>query len=188
MTPSPTILKDRFVGIPFLSSPHFDDRPQGCGLELIVIHAISLPPNHFGGSFVEEFFKGRLNPSDHPFFETIKELKVSSHLYINRKGHLIQFVDFNKRAFHAGKSIFHGRQACNDFSLGIELEGCDTQPFSGIQYKILASAVRSLLLTYPTLSKEKILGHSDIAPGRKTDPGPFFDWAYFRKLLDTPFI
>lgn len=176
----------RILGARQIPSPHFNERPSGTVLDLIVVHAISLPPDQFGGGYIEDFFQGKLNPKIHPYFETISELKVSAHVLISRLGQMIQFVDFDKRAFHAGVSSFKGRPNCNDFSIGIELEGCDRLPFDSCQYHTLAKLILSLLATYPTLSPENIVGHSSIAPGRKTDPGPYFDWDTLWALLKQP--
>lgn len=157
-----------------VESPHFDARPEGTVVDLIVVHAISLPPGEFGGPFIEEFFTGRLDPSRHSYFESIRELRVSAHFLIRRDGELIQFVSCDSRAWHAGVSVWRGRERCNDFSLGIELEGCDDVPFDALQYKALSDLVAVLAQHYPIID---ICAHSEIAPGRKTDPGPCFDWS-----------
>jgi AmpD protein len=157
-----------------MDSPNFDARPEGERVSLIVIHNISLPPDEFGGSGVIELFTNRLDPAAHPYYASIHRLRVSSHFFIRRGGELIQFVSTENRAWHAGVSTWRGRERCNDFSLGIELEGCDTLPFEERQYAALAALLRRLARHYPGCD---IAGHSDIAPGRKTDPGPFFDWA-----------
>ncbi len=167
----------------YLPSPHCDNRPENTAIDLLVVHNISLPPNQFGEGFVEKFFCGELDFSAHPYFATIATLKVAAHLFINRKGGIIQFVPFAKRAWHAGQSVFQGRERCNDFSIGIELEGTDETPFEKIQYEKLAQITQLLQQTYPALTRERVVGHSDIAPGRKTDPGPFFDWNYLDCLL-----
>ncbi|WP_332674301.1 1,6-anhydro-N-acetylmuramyl-L-alanine amidase AmpD [Aromatoleum sp.] len=167
-------------GVERCGSPNFDARPEGCCPELIVVHAISLPPDEFGGPGVEELFCNRLDPQAHPYYATICDLRVSAHFFIRRDGRLIQFVSADERAWHAGKSQWRGRERCNDFSIGIELEGCDTQPFEPVQYERLAALVRVLRAHYPIAD---VVGHSDVAPGRKTDPGPFFDWARLRALL-----
>lgn len=161
-------------------SPNFDGRPEGCTVELIVVHAISLPPDEFGGPGVEELFCNRLDPQAHPYYATICDLRVSAHFFIRRDGRVFQFVSADHRAWHAGKSQWRGRERCNDFSIGIELEGCDAQPFEPVQYERLAGLVKVLRAHYPI---DDIVGHSDIAPGRKTDPGPFFEWERFRRLL-----
>ncbi len=162
-------------------SPSFDRRPAGETLRLLVIHAISLPPDEFGGPGVAALFTGTLDPAVHPYYAGIAHLRVSAHFFIRRDGELIQFVSTEHRAWHAGASCWRGREQCNDFSVGIELEGCDTLPFEAAQYARLAELVVALRRRYPEI--EDIVGHSDIAPGRKTDPGPFFDWDGFRSLL-----
>ena len=158
----------------YIPSPNCDARPDAAPPCLIVIHNISLPPDEFGGPGIIELFTNRLDPNAHPYFETIQYLKVSSHFLIRRDGELIQFVPCSQRAWHAGASHWRGRERCNDFSIGIELEGSDFVPFTETQYAQLARLIPALLAAYPILD---ITGHSDIAPGRKTDPGPYFDWA-----------
>lgn len=162
-------------------SPNQDDRPGGSLPDLIVVHCISLPPGEFGGPHIEELFTNRLDPSGHAYFRTISDLEVSAHLLIRRDGGIIQFVPFHRRAWHAGDSCFEGRDCCNDFSIGIELEGTDEGCFTDAQYRMLVDVVDALCEAYPSLAPLKIAGHSDIAPGRKTDPGPGFDW----DMLDT---
>ncbi len=157
-------------------SPNFDQRPQNELIRLIVIHCIALPPEHYGGNDIEAFFCNKLDASKHPFFEEIKDLKVSAHLLIKRTGELIQFVSFNDRAWHAGVSCYKGQERCNDFSIGIELEGSDKSPYTHEQYHVLNKVIGSLLETYPELTRDNIVGHNEIAPGRKTDPGDFFEW------------
>ncbi len=164
-------------------SPNCDERPADCYIGLIVIHNISLPPGNYGGPEIEQLFTNCLDPAAHPYFEEMAHLKVSSHLLIRRDGELIQYVPFSKRAWHAGESCYRDRGACNDFSIGIELEGQDDESYTAEQYDRLACVVSSLFKMYPRLSPDTITGHSDIAPGRKTDPGPAFDWAHFRRLL-----
>ncbi len=166
-----------------VSSPNQDARPEGVVPELIVVHAISLPPGRFGGPWIDQLFMNRLDPALDPYFREISGLKVSAHMLIRRDGDLVQYVPFHRRAWHAGQSCWRGREACNDFSVGIELEGTDTDPFSWRQYRRLAAVVRALCRAYPSLSPDRLAGHSDIAPGRKTDPGPGFDWARLRRLL-----
>jgi N-acetyl-anhydromuramoyl-L-alanine amidase len=166
-----------------LSSPNCDDRPDKDDINLIVIHCISLPPGEFGNDCISQLFCNHLEPDAHPYFKEIHQLKVSSHLVIERTGEILQFVPFDKRAWHAGQSCFAGRERCNDFSIGIELEGTEIIPYTEIQYQQLAKSVRILLNTYPELSPERIVGHSDIASGRKTDPGESFDWQKFYCLL-----
>lgn len=157
-------------------SPNQDARPPGATLDLVVIHGISLPPGTFGGSWVEALFQNRLPAGEHPFFASIEGLKVSSHLYIRRDGEVVQFVPFHARAWHAGASCWRHRVACNDFSVGIELEGHDDVPYEPGQYRVLAAALKALWAAYATLGPGGLAGHSDIAPGRKSDPGPAFDW------------
>lgn len=164
-------------------SPNHDEYPEGTSPDLIVIHNISLPPSDFGGRWIDDLFLNRLDPDAHPYFKDIACLKVSAHLLIRRCGSLVQFVPFNKRAWHAGVSCYEGREACNDFSIGIELEGADDMAFTEAQYIALYTVIISLLDTYPTLSSQCIVGHSDIAPGRKTDPGEKFDWPRLRAKL-----
>lgn len=163
-----------------VASPNCDERPSGLPVELIVIHAISLPPNRFGGPAIEALFTNRLDPAGHPYFAEIVDLRVSAHFLIRRDGELIQFVACDRRAWHAGLSSWRGRERCNDFSIGIELEGCDTRRFMPAQYQVLAKLADRICDRYPIVD---IVGHSDIAPGRKTDPGPHFDWLRFHRLL-----
>ncbi len=162
---------------------HFDERPAGAGLDLIVIHNISLPPGEFGGPWIDRLFTGDLPRDAHPFFATIPPGRVSTHLLLRRDGGFVQYVPFTKRAWHSGRSAYRGRAECNDYSVGVELEGTDDSPFEEVQYTRLVEIVRVLLAAYPSLSREHIVGHSDIAPGRKTDPGAAFDWARFRASL-----
>ncbi|MCU0736129.1 MAG: 1,6-anhydro-N-acetylmuramyl-L-alanine amidase AmpD [Methylotetracoccus sp.] len=162
---------------------NFDERPDPEDISLIVIHCISLPPGEFGGPWIDALFANTLDPTAHPYFEDIHQLRVSSHVLIRRDGELIQYVPFHKRAYHAGVSRYGDRTACNDFSIGIELEGTETIPYTDAQYRQLAAVVNALLKTYPTLSAERIAGHSDIAPERKTDPGLSFDWSRFHRSL-----
>jgi AmpD protein len=162
---------------------HFDERPTGAGLELILIHNISLPPGEFGGPWIDRLFTGTLPRETHPFFATIPPGRVSTHLLLRRDGKFVQYVPFSNRAWHAGRSSYRGREECNDYSVGIELEGTDDLPFEEIQYVRLTEVVRALLAAYPSLSREHIAGHSDVAQGRKTDPGAAFDWPRFRASL-----
>jgi AmpD protein len=164
-------------GVRYLPSPNCDERPPGVAIELLVVHAISLPPGEFGGPGIATLFTNRLDPSAHPYYASVADLKVSAHFLIRRDGETIQFVPCAKRAWHAGASNWCGRSRCNDFSIGIELEGCDEVPFEAAQYDALAALARALRGRYPIAD---IVGHSDIAPGRKSDPGPHFDWARFR--------
>lgn len=164
-------------------SPNCSDRPLDGDISLLVIHSISLPPGEFGGPHIDALFCNHLDGKAHPYFADICALKVSAHLLIRRDGSLVQYVPFNLKAWHAGRSSYAGREECNDFSIGIELEGSDDTYFTGIQYEQLAAVSRLLLHHYPALSPERITGHSDIAPGRKTDPGPCFDWVRYREAL-----
>ena len=157
-------------------SPNFDERPADCVPDLIVLHNISLPPYEFGGEAIDQLFTNQLDPNAHPFFTEICHLRVASHLLIRRDGEIVQYVPLHKRAFHAGVSNYHGRDRCNDFSIGIELEGTDFVPFTEAQYQQLVVLLPALVAAYPTLSLVHITGHEHIAPGRKTDPGAFFDW------------
>lgn len=169
--------------IKYIRSPNFNERSQNSSIKLIVIHAISLPPKEYGGDYVENFFLNKLKISDHEYFKEIKDLKVSSHLYIKRDGEIIQFVPFDKRAWHAGESSFNGEFDCNDFSIGIELEGSDCDNFTSHQYQVLIDVTKLLMNEYPDIKKNSIKGHSDIAPGRKTDPGDGFEWTrYLSKI------
>lgn len=166
-----------------IHSPNHDERPADSTLSLIVIHNISLPPNKFGSDHINQLFTNCLCVDDDPFFAEISHLRVSSHVLIRRDGEIIQYVPFHKRAWHAGVSCFRGREVCNDFSIGIELEGTDNTPFRDSQYEALVSLVKALQETYPSLGKDQITGHEHIAPGRKTDPGPHFDWQRVGKSL-----
>jgi AmpD protein len=164
-------------------SPNVNQRPAGQSVSLLVIHNISLPPGKFGTGCVQAFFTNQLDPSQDPYFQTIAELKVSAHLFIARDGAVTQFVPFHERAWHAGVSSFHGVANCNDYSIGIELEGCDNIAYTDAQYDALAQVSQQILATYPEITPERIVGHNQIAPERKTDPGEAFDWARFRQLL-----
>jgi N-acetyl-anhydromuramoyl-L-alanine amidase len=172
-------------GVRRVVSPNCDERPPGSSPELIVVHGISLPPGEFGGSSIDKLFTNSLVADEHPYFQKIIELCVSSHVLISRLGVQTQYVPFDMRAWHAGESCYCGRERCNDFSVGIELEGTDDMAYERIQYERLAELVRVLRQIYPTLRDAEIVGHSDIAPGRKTDPGPYFDWALLRALLES---
>ena len=167
----------------YIESPNADDRPEQQLAELIVIHNISLPPGEFGGDYIEQLFTNRLQADEHPYFADIHRLKVSAHALIHRNGDITQFVPFHKRAWHAGESSYCGRESCNDFSIGIELEGTDDQAYEDIQYQQLATMITTLQACYPSLDKDSITGHCDIAPERKTDPGPSFDWDHLKLLL-----
>jgi AmpD protein len=165
-------------------SPNQDERPDGLSVDLIVIHGISLPPGEFGGPWIAALFTNTLDPAAHPYFQSIAPLRVSAHLLIGREGKLVQFVPFHRRAWHAGASEYMGRSRCNDFSVGIELEGADHLPYDDQQYLYLAAVVVALRDAYPTITPERLVGHADIAPGRKTDPGSTFDWARLHRLLN----
>ena len=165
-------------------SPNYDLRPDKSNISLIVLHSISLPPTIFGNNYVEDFFCNKLNPGNDDYLNTIKGMKVSSHLFVKRTGEIIQFVPFDKRAWHAGKSSFDNVKNCNDYSIGIELEGCDDISFEDIQYEKLAYIIKAILDNYKKTSKERIVSHSDIAPGRKSDPGPLFDWKRLKRMLE----
>ena len=167
-------------------SPNCSERADESDISLLVIHGISLPPGQFGGPHIDELFCNVLDASAHPYFASVCELRVSSHLLIRRDGSVVQYVPFNRKAWHAGVSSFQGREECNEYSIGIELEGTDELPYADEQYEMLIGVCRALLATYPGLKAERIAGHADIAPGRKTDPGPGFDWLYFRRGLDAP--
>lgn len=171
------------LGTRQIPSPNHNDRPVGTDVDLLVIHNISLPPGEFGTSAVVDLFCNQLNTESHPSFKDLIDLKVSAHLFIRRDGEIIQFVPFNKRAWHAGVSRFAGRESCNDFSIGIELEGVDDIAYTAEQYQQLAKVSTCLMQVYPMIMPERIVGHNDIAPDRKTDPGPAFDWSYYRGLL-----
>ena len=173
-------------GVNWLASPNHGERPTGAEVSLVVIHNISLPPDEFGGDWVEDFFLNRLDAAVHPYFSTISGLQVSAHFYVRRDGRIVQFVSCDHRAWHAGQSIWRGRENCNDYSVGIELEGSDFQPYLPAQYEALWSLLDALRQRYPIAA---IAGHCHVAPGRKTDPGPHFDWAALRARygeLDLP--
>lgn len=171
------------TGIRHIPSPNCNARPNPADISLLVIHCISLPPGEYGGDYISHLFCNRLDPTAHPYFESVHQLEVSAHLLIRRDGECIQFVPFDQRAWHAGASHYQGREACNDFSIGIELEGTETELYTDLQYTRLAEVIRLLLAHYPKLSKQRITGHSDIAPGRKTDPGATFAWQRLHRLL-----
>ncbi len=165
-----------------IPSPNYNARPQNQSVSLLVIHNITLPPGEFGGSYIIDLFLNRLDCQLHPFFEQLRELRVSSHFLIRRNGDLIQFVPTEKRAWHAGVSSFNGHENCNDFSIGVEIEGTDFVPFESAQYQTLVALTQALVQRYPEM--QYVSGHEHIAPNRKTDPGPFFDWKEYRKLLE----
>ena len=167
-------------GIRFVASPNCDEREPGQAITMLVVHSISLPPGQFGGDWVERLFTNRLDPGAHPYFAAISELRVSAHFFLRRDGELVQFVPAGARAWHAGASVWRGRNRCNDFSIGVELEGADDRAFEPVQYLRLAELTRALRAALPLSA---IAAHSDIAPARKTDPGPFFDWPRYFSLL-----
>ena len=164
-------------------SPNCNARPENAAIELVVVHGISLPPGEYGGGYIQQFFCNKLDPSQHSYFETIHEMTVSAHCLVERDGNILQFVPFLERAWHAGVSEWRGRSDCNDFSVGIELEGCDDDPYTEAQYASLAGLILALRTRYPDIGADAVTGHSDIAPGRKTDPGPAFDWHALQTLL-----
>lgn len=170
-------------GARYVASPNFDARPEAAAIDALVIHAISLPPGKYGGSDIERLFCNSLDFSCHPFYREIDGLTVSAHLLIRRDGEVIQFVPFQMRAWHAGVSMLEGRARVNDFSIGIELEGSDDDPFEDAQYRALTEVTHALQLAYPGISKQRIVSHAQIAPERKTDPGPHFDWERYRREL-----
>ncbi len=165
-------------------SPNCDLRPSACTISLIVIHGISLPPGQFGNDYIDQLFTNKLDPQQHAYFSQIQNLKVSAHVLVDRAGQITQYVPFDARAWHAGESCFEGVRACNDYSIGIELEGCDDLAYEQVQYRQLASIVKVLMQAWPAITRKRIVGHSDIAPGRKTDPGTAFDWECFYNLID----
>ena len=167
-------------------SPNQDARPDPADVSLLVVHGISLPPGEFGGPWIDALFTNRLDLGAHPYFAQLAGLRVSSHLLIRRDGAIVQYVPFGARAWHAGASAFAGRERCNDYSIGVELEGADTVPYTDAQYAALAGVARALMQAYPAITPERIAGHSDVAPGRKTDPGPAFDWPRFRASIAGP--
>lgn len=164
-------------------SPNCDDRPEGCDISLIIVHSISLPPGAYEGTWIDDLFTNRLDADVHPYFSEIKDLRVSAHLLIRRDGELVQYVPFTRRAWHAGESCYRSRAACNDFAIGIELEGQDDEPYEDIQYRRLAELVKLLRGRFSSIGAQDVVGHSDVAPGRKTDPGPAFDWQRLWRLL-----
>ena len=171
-----------FENVIINASPNRNTRPNPSDIRLIIIHNISLPPNQFGGSYIDDFFCNRLRKEDHPYFEEIHQLKVSPHLFIKRNGDITQFVPFHERAWHAGISTYKGQENCNDFSIGIELEGADHIPYTPEQYQQLTQCCEALIEYYPLLNTDNITGHSDISPGRKTDPGESFDWGFIEEI------
>ena len=177
-----SVVDGLLMGARQLASPNFNQRPEQTEIQLIVVHNISLPPSQFGGGYIEQFFQNQLDWSAHPYFQTIEGMQVSAHVLILRTGEVLQFVNFKDRAWHAGRSSYLGKVECNNYSVGIELEGSDDLAFEGVQYQSLVDVTVALQQAYPQI-RQHIAGHSDIAPGRKTDPGEFFQWHYFRKLL-----
>lgn len=176
------VIEGQLIGARQIASPNYNARPAHSEIELLVVHNISLPPSQFGGGYIEQFFQNKLDWSLHPYFQTIQGMQVSTHLLILRSGEVLQFVNFNQRAWHSGRSTYLGKKECNDYSIGIELEGSDDLPFQEIQYQVLAHVVTVLQAAYPKLLQH-VAGHSDIARGRKTDPGPYFDWLKIRRLI-----
>jgi AmpD protein len=173
----------RLLGARQVDSPNCDDRPPGQVPELLVVHGISLPPGEFGGPWIDALFTNGLPADRHPYFATVAGLRVSAHLLVARDGSVVQYVPFQRRAWHAGASQWRGRERCNDFSIGIELEGTDATAYTPAQYDVLARIVAELCCAYPTLSADAVVGHSDVAPGRKSDPGIAFDWPLLRSLV-----
>jgi len=180
------VIRDgRLENVTFLPSPNFNQRPDEGDIHLLVIHNISLPPGQFGTGDIQALFLNGLDYDQHPYFDTLRGLEVSSHLLIERDGKVTQFVPFHQRAWHAGVSEYEGRSNCNDYSIGIELEGTDQSGFTDAQYRRLVELSAIIINTYPNIGEKHIVGHSDIAPGRKTDPGESFDWARYRLALNT---
>lgn len=181
---SPTLIENGWWALAHkVPSPNFNSRPKEAEISLLVIHNISLPPGEFGGGHINNFFCNQLEPSLHPYFETIHTLKVSSHLLIDRTGYVSQFVSFDDRAWHSGRSSFQGVEECNDYSIGIELEGADDMDYTDAQYEKLKEVTAVIMRKHPKITTHRITGHSDVAPGRKTDPGPHFDWVRYLSSL-----
>ncbi|WP_312966587.1 1,6-anhydro-N-acetylmuramyl-L-alanine amidase AmpD [Acinetobacter gerneri] len=176
------VVDGELIGARQIASTNFNQRPENTEIQLLVIHNISLPPSQFGGGYIEQFFQNQLDWSVHPYFKTIEGMQVSAHLLILRTGEVLQFVNFKNRAWHAGRSSYLAKVECNDYSIGIELEGSDDTDFEEVQYQALSNVVATLQAAYPKIGPH-LAGHSDIAPGRKTDPGPHFQWQYFREML-----
>jgi len=174
-----TLSKGRVAEAEFIASPNFDERDQGCDVETIIVHCISLPPGEYGSGAISRFFTNQLSADEHPYYQSMAHLTVSSHFLIERSGTLVQFVPTDKRAWHAGESICLGRPKVNNFSIGIELEGLDTDQngFTDQQYQVLNELISTLRASYPMIAASNVFAHSDIAPGRKPDPGPYFDWS-----------
>jgi AmpD protein len=174
----------------YVASPHSDERPGGTGVDLLVIHGISLPPGEFGGPWIERLFLGHLDPAAHPALGDLGGLRVSAHLLVRRSGAVVQYVPFHRRAWHCGVSSWQGRERCNDFSVGIEVEGADGIPYLAPQYRALAAATAALGRAYPAITADRVVGHADVAPGRKSDPWASFDWGRYQELaagLGRPF-
>jgi AmpD protein len=174
---------DWLEGVQRVLSPNCDERPEGTRISLVIVHGISLPPGEFGGPWIDQLFTNRLDRGGHPYFEEIAHLRVSTHLLVRRDGEVVQYVPFSKRAWHAGMSCFQDKVACNDFSIGIELEGEDETPYTEKQYQVLAKLIAVLREAYPAIGDDAVVGHCDVAPGRKTDPGLAFDWQHLNQLL-----
>lgn len=170
-------------GVRHCPSPNHDERPQGSKIDLLVIHNISLPPKQYGGDHIDQLFVNKLDPDEHPYFKEICDLRVSSHLLINRLGEITQYVPLTKRAWHAGVSEFEECDCCNDFSIGIELEGCDDEPYEQAQYASLVELTKLIQKQWPEIDQKRIVGHCDIAPERKTDPGESFDWDFYKSSI-----
>lgn len=170
-------------GVRKVISPNCDQRPDDLEIDLLVIHSISLPPDKFGGEYIDQLFTNSLDPEHHPYFKEIASLRVSAHIMINREGLMTQYVPFIQRAWHAGESEYQGRASCNDYSIGIELEGCDSKHFTPAQYETLAKITNSITKFWPTITKDRIIGHCHIAADRKTDPGPMFNWDEYYSSL-----
>jgi AmpD protein len=181
--PVATIIDGWLCNARRIPSPNCGPRPDAT-IDLLVIHNISLPPGQFGGPYIDALFQNCLNPQEHSYFQEICQLQVSAHLLIDRCGHISQYVSFDDRAWHAGESSFRGVDNCNDFSIGIELEGCDEQVFTDQQYRSLVEVTGLIRAAYPAITADRIVGHSDIAPGRKTDPGPLFAWCHYLDAID----
>ncbi|HYW93773.1 MAG TPA: 1,6-anhydro-N-acetylmuramyl-L-alanine amidase AmpD [Gammaproteobacteria bacterium] len=173
----------RLGGARWCPSPHRDARPDPADISLVVVHGISLPPGEFGGDWIDALFTGALPTDAHPYFSGIAGMRVSSHVLIRRDGEYVQYVPFRERAWHAGVSSFGGRQDCNDYAIGIELEGTDEDPYETVQYRRLAALCAALIRAYPAVTEDRIAGHCHVAPGRKTDPGPAFEWNRLRRLI-----
>lgn len=174
---------DWLEGVERVPSPNYDERPEGTQISLVIVHGISLPPGEFGGPWIDQLFTNQLDRGLHPYFEGIADLQLSTHLLVRRDGKVVQYVPFSKRAWHAGTSCFNDKEACNDFSIGIELEGEDETPYTEEQYQVLAKLIAVLREAYPAIGREAVVGHCDVAPGRKTDPGLAFDWEHLNRLL-----